>query len=273
MSAPAPSLAPEIHGYLENWARGFAEAAAVPSSATCEVLSEVPADAPAPADTDLWMTVKSATHVEGEIVLRMDRLSALRLAQSPTADNPEGAVQLSAEEKDAVLQGVRHAALSVAKHMQPPPGVEGQVEFSAAPSEPSAPTFWLKMKTAGAHAIVLELRLDDALLRALQSSKGAPVRPQAAAEKSPAESLDMLMEVELAAALRFGERQMPLKEILDLSAGSVVVLDQQVQDPVVLLLDGKPVARGEVLIVNGNFGLRVTEILSGKNDNRRGFDD
>jgi flagellar motor switch protein FliN len=70
------------------------------------------------------------------------------------------------------------------------------------------------------------------------------------------------MDVELDITLRFGERQMTLRDILDLSAGSVVELNQYVQDPVELLVGKKTVARGEVVVVDGNYGLRVTEILS-----------
>jgi flagellar motor switch protein FliN/FliY len=55
---------------------------------------------------------------------------------------------------------------------------------------------------------------------------------------------------------------MLLKDILDLCAGSVVELDQEVQEPVDLLLDGKLIARGEVVVVDGNYGLRVTEVLT-----------
>jgi flagellar motor switch protein FliN/FliY len=68
------------------------------------------------------------------------------------------------------------------------------------------------------------------------------------------------MDVELNVSLRFGQRQLPLREVLELASGSVVELDRQVDDPVELLLDGKVIARGEAVIVDGNYGLRVTEI-------------
>lgn len=70
------------------------------------------------------------------------------------------------------------------------------------------------------------------------------------------------MDVELDVTLRFGERQMVLHDILDLSAGSVVELNQNVQEPVELLVGKKVIARGEVVVVNGSYGLRVTEIVS-----------
>ena len=72
------------------------------------------------------------------------------------------------------------------------------------------------------------------------------------------------MDVELKLALRFGSRRMLLQEILDLGTGAVVELDRRVQEPVELLLDGKLVARGEVVVVDGNYGLRVTEMALAK---------
>jgi flagellar motor switch protein FliN/FliY len=68
------------------------------------------------------------------------------------------------------------------------------------------------------------------------------------------------MDVELNVSLRFGQRRLPLSEILELSSGSIVELDRTVNEPVELYLDGKLIARGEAVIVDGNYGLRVTEI-------------
>jgi flagellar motor switch protein FliN/FliY len=73
-------------------------------------------------------------------------------------------------------------------------------------------------------------------------------------------NLKLVMGVELNVSLRFGQRQMPLRDVLELASGSVIELDRQVDDPVELLLDGKVIARGEAVIVDGNYGLRVTEI-------------
>lgn len=92
----------------------------------------------------------------------------------------------------------------------------------------------------------------------------------AAAEVSPAGDatetsncrMDLLLDIELEASLRFGCRELPLGEILDLGAGDVVQLDRNVSDPVDLIVADKIVARGEVVLVNGNFGLRVTEVAA-----------
>ena len=76
----------------------------------------------------------------------------------------------------------------------------------------------------------------------------------------PGPGAHLLVDVELEATLRFGCREMPLSEVMDLGPGDVVELDRQVVDPVDLVVGDKIVARGEVVLVNGNFGLRVTEV-------------
>jgi flagellar motor switch protein FliN/FliY len=71
---------------------------------------------------------------------------------------------------------------------------------------------------------------------------------------------ELLLDVELDTTLRFGCRELPLSELLELGPGDVVPLDRQVSDPVDLVVGDKILARGEVVLVNGNFGLRVVEV-------------
>jgi flagellar motor switch protein FliN len=72
--------------------------------------------------------------------------------------------------------------------------------------------------------------------------------------------VELLLDVELEAALRFGCCEMSLGEILELGPGDVVELDRHVTDPVDLIVGNKIVARGDVVLIDGNFGLRVTEV-------------
>lgn len=94
----------------------------------------------------------------------------------------------------------------------------------------------------------------------------APPPRQPAAEPAPTAGLrpgiELLLDVELEASLRFGCREMNLGELLDLGPGDVVELDRHIADPVDLLVGDKIVARGEVVLVNGDFGLRVTEVAA-----------
>lgn len=82
----------------------------------------------------------------------------------------------------------------------------------------------------------------------------------ASAPPAPSPGLALLLDVELEVSLRFGAREMPLGEILDLGPGDVVQLDRHIHDPVDLIVGDKIVASGEVVLVNGNFGLRVTHV-------------
>jgi flagellar motor switch protein FliN len=93
---------------------------------------------------------------------------------------------------------------------------------------------------------------------------GAAARPGEALahEATLSPGIELLLDVELEATLRFGCREMLLGELLDLGPGDVVQLDRHVADPVDLIVSDKIVARGEVVLVNGNFGLRVTEVAA-----------
>lgn len=100
----------------------------------------------------------------------------------------------------------------------------------------------------------------------LNKAKPEIADPNTAAPPAPTvgAGLELLLDVELEASLRFGCREMPLGEILDLGPGDVVQLDRHVADPVDLIVGDKIVARGEVVLVNGNFGLRVSEVATPK---------
>ena len=76
-------------------------------------------------------------------------------------------------------------------------------------------------------------------------------------------ALDALMDVQLSMTLRFGSKTLLLRDVLDLSPGAVVELDRKVAEPVDLLLEGKIVARGELVVIDGNYGLRVTYVSLG----------
>lgn len=74
------------------------------------------------------------------------------------------------------------------------------------------------------------------------------------------ERLDLLLDIELEASLRFGAVELPLRQVLELGPGDVLQLDRHVQEPVDLVVGDRIVARGEVVVVAGNFGLHVTEV-------------
>jgi flagellar motor switch protein FliN/FliY len=75
------------------------------------------------------------------------------------------------------------------------------------------------------------------------------------------QNLDLLLDVNIPVSVEVGRTQMSLDEILDLVPGSVVTLDKKAEEPVDLRVNGKLVARGEVVLVDDVYGVRITQIL------------
>ena len=75
-------------------------------------------------------------------------------------------------------------------------------------------------------------------------------------------NIDLLLDVELPVSVSFGNTEMQLRDVLKLGAGSVIELDKSVNDPVTIIVNRKPIARGEVVMVDGNYGVRILEVES-----------
>ncbi|MFS0656014.1 flagellar motor switch phosphatase FliY [Bacillus sp. 179-C3.3 HS] len=75
-------------------------------------------------------------------------------------------------------------------------------------------------------------------------------------------NLDMLMDIPLSITVELGRTKRSVKEVLELSAGSVIELDKLAGEPVDILVNKRIVAKGEVVVIDENFGVRVTDILS-----------
>lgn len=104
------------------------------------------------------------------------------------------------------------------------------------------------------------LYFSTALLESMSAGPGKDERELPSEQAMQARNLRLVMDVELNVSLRFGQRQLPLRDVLDLRNGSIVELDRMVDEPVELYLGDKLIARGEAVVVDGNYGLRVTEI-------------
>jgi flagellar motor switch protein FliN/FliY len=77
-------------------------------------------------------------------------------------------------------------------------------------------------------------------------------------------NLELLMDVPLQVTVELGRTQKMVKEVLALGPGSVLELDKLAGEPVDILVNEKPIAKGEVVVIDENFGIRVTEILAPK---------
>jgi len=79
-------------------------------------------------------------------------------------------------------------------------------------------------------------------------------------------NIDLLMDVSLRVTVELGRTRMQLAQILELQHGSVVELDRLAGDPVDVFVNDCMVARGEVVVVDDKFGVRITEMVSSKTD-------
>jgi flagellar motor switch protein FliN len=73
-------------------------------------------------------------------------------------------------------------------------------------------------------------------------------------------SLDLLLDVEMPVTIRLGSTSLLLREIAALESGSAVELPRSPDDPVDVVVNGRVVARGVMVMVNGNYGVRITEV-------------
>ena len=278
----AAAIPPESAKLVSIWAESVAQVLGqIKGSAfPCSFLNEAPAELPAAAETDLWIVCACSGSLRGEMSLRLPAASAVRLAQIFMGEAPEASpgLQASAEQKisveqrEAVVELLRQVVGLIASALKPQWN-EVQLRPEAAagsPSWPASSTFWLRTGDKPESVAVIEVHLSAALSAVLRTEKAAASSsppsgvpdsvPSSSQENESKVKLDLLMDVELALTLRFGSRSLPLGEILDLTPGTVIELDRQVQDPVDILLDGRVVARGEVVVMDGNYGLRVTEV-------------
>lgn len=91
----------------------------------------------------------------------------------------------------------------------------------------------------------------------------APAVPVSGPHASAAmDNLDVILDIDMPLQVRFGEALLSLEMLTRLGPGSLIELSRQPDDPVDVLINGRLVARGEVVVVSGNYGVRVTEVIS-----------
>ena len=86
--------------------------------------------------------------------------------------------------------------------------------------------------------------------------------PNPTAAPAKPNSIDLLLDVELPVSVSFGRAQLPLKDVIKLTTGSIVELNRAVSEPVDIIVNNCVIARGEVVVVEGNFGIRIRQVIS-----------
>ncbi len=233
------------------------------------------------------LEVISGTPLAGTTRFRLSAADLERLLQAAGPQGEETAGEKPAEA--AAQQLMARWAEKAAEWLGPQ---FGEVTLAVSP-QPSGIQEWLQVESLrvreGEAAIAIGMEMDQQLSDHLAqfgsegpaASAGGSQEPALFAEHSEAAAtaaaavcgdgveqllrqgnLDLLLETELAVSLRFGRRQASLREVIDLASGSVLELDRRLEEPVELLLNGRTIARGEVVVIDDNYGLRITEVVS-----------
>jgi flagellar motor switch protein FliN/FliY len=86
--------------------------------------------------------------------------------------------------------------------------------------------------------------------------------PNAAGGSGQEMNLNLILDVAVTLALEVGRARMPVRELLQLAPGAIVELDRLASEPLDVLVNGVRIARGEVVVVNEKFGIRLTDVVS-----------
>lgn len=160
-----------------------------------------------------------------------------------------------------VLSGIAHDfSARLGREIRCAPAAE-----SAAPKPPAS---WIRLALRFPDGeIQVAVAVEDALLNALDADAQAVEEPvpgpvPVAVQAGNPKTFDLLLDVELPVSVSFGRAQVPLKDVIKLTTGSIVELNRSIAEPVEIIVNNCVIARGEVVVVEGNFGVRIQQVIS-----------
>jgi flagellar motor switch protein FliN/FliY len=257
---------------IELISREFSEAFSSVFSQTCGEPYPLEACAGEAAEAaGLQYTLAVAGAMQGKLSFQVDLDGAAILATRLMGMPVEGDVSYVPEHEDAVFEIVSQTAGLMATAFRTRFGdATINAERTQEPADGTATLIALQA-AGGSKPVLIELRCDQALLQSLAQCLAPQEAAPNSAGRAPSEApsiaternnMQLIMDVELSLTLRFGQKTLALSEIADLATGSVIELDRVVDEPVELLLGERVIARGEVVIVDGNYGLRIVELAA-----------
>ncbi|MGB8771246.1 MAG: flagellar motor switch protein FliN [Candidatus Korobacteraceae bacterium] len=252
----------KIEAYFEAWVSSLAS---LLSQLSGNDWQPQPASAPEAYTPVARVRVTACKGLEGRQWLSFSAADVEALLRPFLQDEISIATRLDQQQQDALAEMVRQWSGLAASALEAAFG-EVSLETRVEPAVQNAsPAARLLHASDGSRTVAVLLEMDDAIVGALdrRASPRPSDNPSAEIEGLLRQgNLGLLMDVELGVMLRFGCRQATLREVLELTSGAVLELDREIQEPVDLLLNGRVIARGDVVVIGGNYGLRVTEVAS-----------
>ncbi len=257
----------------------FAEAAsAVLSQIAGAPLTAQPVSLDNAVEAATLIRIELTGALEGVCEIALSAPMSARFAALLTGEAANLAAEVTDDTHEAAAELIQQICGNAADHLR---SAFGPLELKPQPAarDSASGARQLFLITGGSDALEFELHIlrlaaapkpsaeSQPSTTQLESSSQPIAQPSIAltAEGIPQSSnrnLELLLDIELGVTLRFGSRQMLLQDIIELCSGSVVELDSRVEQPVDLLIDGRLIAQGEVVIVEGNYGLRVTKVAA-----------
>ena len=267
---------PIIAKFVEEWRRSFLQIlseAGVAAATIATVDAKTCAHAFAQMKEKNYCATLDAGAIKGTMNFFLSEPEALQLSLMMTPYTAGSVPQLDRAQRAAIADLIsRAAALFTSSHSAQGAGKLEIIAASAESLEPDLICEGLSISAEKVKPITIVFGLSTDFTESLkilgkEITAVSPTRKTPGASTmstgqtaGPGSNLDLLFDVKLEATIRFGGRQLLLRDILSMSAGSVIELDRQVNEPAELLVAGRLVARGEVVVVDGKFGLRVTEL-------------
>lgn len=267
---PAASAAPE----------GGATAAPQPVSQG-EIEELLKSSGPSSAQSDVRADPAAGTAPTSPPPASSTAAASAAAVRSAGGSAAGGSRTLAQAEGDALLSQSRAAARREAADLSHPhlstSAAASPAGFSAERGGPLPPTPSSPEARAGGSASIAESDLEQLLAYAQQAlaSLDQPSAPppglapftlkdlSSTPVAGEAATLDLLQDVELDLRIEFGRTHLSLEDVLRLRKGSVVALDKLAGDPVDIFVNDRLIARGEVLVLNDNFCVRVAELVAG----------
>ncbi|MFI5493163.1 flagellar motor switch protein FliN [Actinoplanes sp. NPDC051859] len=216
---------------------------------------ELTVGAPVSASADMLasgqaITAKFSGAATGEVVVVVGQDLADALKESPL-----GELDLTAAVRPALEAAARAFGPVV---LDPGQLMEPGVALSAVAAKPDSVA--VPLLDGGDIRAVLALSLSP--WPADASGGGGVARRGTAEPAAMRGGLDMLHDVEMEVSAELGRTRMSVRELLSLTPGAIVELDRAAGSPADLLVNGRLIARGEVVVIDENFGIRITEIIA-----------
>jgi flagellar motor switch protein FliN len=263
-----------IRGLLDQWAAGLADVVASMADQKPEMRWEAISTPPAGPDLLWWeqpfqivpgaavwvATPRSTWDYAGTLTLKA---AGLETVETNEARNTW--LEILGQSLSGLARSIggmlgREVVCEAGVERAPEPNPEAaasvSITFGATPQAPLWIGFGNKLVSLLTHPAGSE----SAEAQPVPADAGSGAVPPAGGDVPP--TMDLLLDVELPVSVSFGKTEIPMKDVLKLTTGSIVELNRGVNEPVEVLVNHCLIARGEVVVVEGNYGVRIQQIIS-----------